>query len=90
MLCRRCGPYCDWAQHSTRYTLFGLNIGAIDEVHYTSSSKVFLQCSSRFWEARGISGMVVSETLCKNTYFLPPFEGSDKGVHLLHVESNTV
>ena len=27
---------------------------AIDEVHYTSSSKVFLQCSSRFWEKEGV------------------------------------
>lgn len=26
--------------------------------------------------------MAVSETLCKNTYFLPAFPGSDKGVIL--------
>ena len=55
---------------------------AINEVHYTSSSKVFLQCRSRFWERRGVKGMAVSETLCKNTYFLPAFEGSDRGVIL--------
>ena len=55
---------------------------AIDEVHYTSSSKVFLQCSSRFWEKEGVGGMVISDTTCKNTYFLPPFEGSSKGIIL--------
>ena len=52
------------------------------QVHYISSSKVFLQCTSRFWERQGVRGMAVSDTPCKNTYFLPAFEGSDKGVIL--------
>ena len=56
---------------------------AIHEVRYTSTCKVFLQCSSRFWEREGIDGMCVSDTAFRNTYFLPAFEGSSKGIILV-------
>ena len=55
---------------------------AINEVHYTSACKIFLQCASRFWEREGVEGMCVSDTALHNTYFLPPFEGSNKGIIL--------
>ena len=55
---------------------------AINEVHYTSACKIFLQCASRFWEREGVEGMCVSDTALHNTYFLPAFEGSSKGVIL--------
>ena len=55
---------------------------AISEVHYTSACKIFLQCTSRFWEREGVGGMCVSDTALHNTFFLPAFEGSSKGIIL--------
>ena len=53
---------------------------AISDTHYVRAVKVMLQTKSRFWIEHEVDGMLVSELPITNTYFLPPFPNSPKGM----------
>lgn len=59
---------------------------AINELHYTASTKIFLQCKSRFWERYDpewrTGGLLMTDLPVRNIYFPGPEQGAGRNVIL--------
>lgn len=67
----------------------GLSAGkqaAIRELNYVASSKIFLQCKSRFWEKAthqpSVRGQIVTDLPVRSIYFPEPEPGQERAVIL--------